>query len=117
MESLDVTELHIVRVEQLYPFPEEKIKTIMNRYTNLEEIVWVQKEPKNMGAWHFMAPILYKLAAGRVTVGYIGRPDRSSPSGGDPTVHKKEQERIIHCALKGRSVPYTQEQEKFLVKN
>ncbi|GAA3312967.1 hypothetical protein GCM10020331_002020 [Ectobacillus funiculus] len=57
-----------------------------------------------MGAWHFIAPTLYDLAASRIKVGYIGRPDRSSPSGGDPALHKKEQDRIVKHALKQSSV-------------
>lgn len=99
-EQPQLDEIHILRVEQLYPFPKEKIEAVIKRYPNLEELVWVQEEPKNMGAWHFIAPTLYDLAAGRITVGYIGRPDRSSPSGGDPALHKKEQDRIVKYALK-----------------
>jgi 2-oxoglutarate dehydrogenase E1 component len=71
----------------------------MKRYPNLKEIVWVQEEPKNMGAWHYIAPILFDLASGSLTVGCIGRQERSSTAGGDSTVHKKEQERIIQQAL------------------
>ena len=49
-----------------------------------------------MGAWHYMAPILFELAGDKVKTGYIGRPDRSSPSGGDPFAHKAEQELMFH---------------------
>ncbi|MFC3885736.1 2-oxoglutarate dehydrogenase E1 component [Bacillus songklensis] len=90
---------HIVRVEQLYPFPKDKVEAILQRYQNLKEIVWVQEEPKNMGAWHYLAPILYNLSSGRLKLRYIGRPDRSSPAGGEPNVHKVEQERIIQQAI------------------
>jgi 2-oxoglutarate dehydrogenase E1 component len=87
------------------------VEAILQRYPNLEEMVWVQEEPKNMGAWHYIAPILFELASGSLKVGYIGRPDRSSPAGGDPIVHKKEQERIVDQTLKIVSLVDTQNQE------
>ena len=105
----NLDELHIVRIEQLYPFPAEKVQSIMKRFKNLEEIVWVQEEPRNMGAWHYMAPILFKLAGDKVKTGYIGRPDRSSPSGGDPFAHRAEQELIVAHSL---DVKYNFRQDK-----
>ncbi|MBM7646712.1 2-oxoglutarate dehydrogenase E1 component [Scopulibacillus daqui] len=92
--------LHIVRVEQLYPFPKEEIKQIMARYNHLKEVVWVQEEPKNMGAWTFVEPRLRDIAPDHASVSYIGRPDRSSPAVGEPDIHKKEQNRILTKALK-----------------
>ena len=70
----NLDEIHIVRIEQLYPFPAEKVQSIIKRFKNLEEIIWVQEEPRNMGAWHYMAPILFELAGDKVKTGYIGRP-------------------------------------------
>ncbi|MFC4798471.1 2-oxoglutarate dehydrogenase E1 component [Neobacillus sp. GCM10023253] len=110
-ENRNLDEIHIVRVEQLYPFPFEKIEAIIKRYPNLKEIVWVQEEPKNMGAWHYIAPTLFELAEGRMSVGYIGRQYRSSTAGGDPLVHKMEQERIVQQALNSESLVDTQKQE------
>lgn len=114
-ENRNLDEIHIVRIEQLYPFPHEKIEAIIKRYPNLNEIVWVQEEPKNMGAWHYIAPTLFELAAGRLSVGYIGRQYRSSTAGGDPLVHKAEQERIVHQALNSESLVDTQKQEEKFV--
>jgi len=87
--------LHIARVEQLYPFPKKGLERLFSRFPNLEEIVWVQEEPKNMGAWIFMDPQLREMAPKGVDVKYIGRERRSSPAEGDPNVHKKEQNRIL----------------------
>ncbi|MDM5187544.1 2-oxoglutarate dehydrogenase E1 component [Bacillus sp. DX4.1] len=101
-QQQNLDEVHIVRIEQLYPFPAEKVQSIIKRFKNLEEIVWVQEEPRNMGAWHYMAPILFELAGDKVKTGYIGRPDRSSPSGGDPHAHRAEQELIVAHALDAR---------------
>ncbi|WP_077614648.1 2-oxoglutarate dehydrogenase E1 component [Caenibacillus caldisaponilyticus] len=102
-ENEALNTIHIVRVEQLYPFPEEEIRAVLGRFPNLKEIVWVQEEPKNMGAWTFMEPRLRALAPEGVPVRYIGRPDRSSPAVGEPDVHKLEQERIIKEALRSMS--------------
>lgn len=90
---------HILRVEEIYPFPKEIIKEIIHRYPNLKEIMWVQEEPKNMGAWNFVLPRLLDIAPKGVNVKYAGRRRRSSPSEGDPNVHKKNQVRIISEAL------------------
>ncbi|MDN4523144.1 2-oxoglutarate dehydrogenase E1 component [Fictibacillus fluitans] len=97
-EELD--HLHVLRVEQLYPFPKNDIKAIFERYPHLEEVAWVQEEPKNMGSWAYIESKLRALTPAGGTVKYIGRPDRSSPSGGDPEIHKKEQERIVTVALR-----------------
>lgn len=91
-------DLHIVRVEQLYPFPTEKIKEIVSRYSKVKELVWVQEEPQNMGSWSFAAPYLEEIA-GKKKVSYVGRTHRSSPSEGDGASHTVEQERIIKEAL------------------
>jgi len=95
----DLDWLHIARIEELYPFPKKHLERLFNQFENLEEIVWVQEEPMNMGSWIFMDPQLRKIAPKGVDVKYIGRPRRSSPAEGDPNVHKKEQNRILTEAL------------------
>ncbi|BDG48240.1 MULTISPECIES: 2-oxoglutarate dehydrogenase E1 component [Parageobacillus] len=97
MEGLDW--LHVVRIEELYPFPKEELQAILERYPNIKEIVWVQEEPQNMGSWCYVEPKLREIAPDGVDVSYIGRRRRASPAEGDPVVHRKEQERIIQCAL------------------
>ncbi|WP_036835002.1 2-oxoglutarate dehydrogenase E1 component [Pontibacillus litoralis] len=91
--------LDIIRIEQLYPFPEKRVKDILGKYTNLQEIMWVQEEPQNMGAWTYIAPLLHHASPKEIKVQYVGRPPMASPSEGNPIVHKREQERIIHQAL------------------
>jgi 2-oxoglutarate dehydrogenase E1 component len=100
-QSMNTDWLHIVRIEELYPFPKEMIKEVMLRYPSLEEIVWVQEEPQNMGAWSYMNLKIRAVAPENVRIRYIGRPYRSSPAEGDPTAHKLEQKRIIAETLKG----------------
>jgi len=91
--------VHSVRMEELYPFPANKLKEILIKYPNLEEIRWVQEEPQNMGAWSFMEPRVKKLLQDTVSFDYIGRRRRSSPAEGDPIVHRKNQAKIINKAL------------------
>ncbi|MGM0836423.1 MAG: 2-oxoglutarate dehydrogenase E1 component [Bacillota bacterium] len=95
----DVENLHIVRVEQLYPFPKKEVEELVADYPNLKEIVWVQEEPKNMGAWPVVKAPLHEIASSGLDVEYIGRPKRSSPSTGEPHIHKQEQAGIVQAAL------------------
>lgn len=86
---------HIVRVEEIYPFPFADITEVVKRYPNLEEMIWVQEEPKNMGAWNFVEPRLKHIAPDGVEVNYIGRRRRSSTAEGDPVVHKKSSRELL----------------------
>jgi 2-oxoglutarate dehydrogenase E1 component len=88
----------IARVEQLYPFPTEELAAVIEGYPALDEVVWVQEEPENMGAWRFVEPHLRKLAGG-VRIGYIGRPERSSPAEGYLQTHEAEQARVARDAF------------------
>ncbi|MBI4410701.1 MAG: 2-oxoglutarate dehydrogenase E1 component [Gemmatimonadetes bacterium] len=90
--------LAIARVEQLYPFPQEELTALVQRYGALDELVWVQEEPQNMGAWRFVEPRLRAIAGERVGVGYIGRPERASPAEGYASRHEREQTRIVRAA-------------------
>ena len=95
----DLDWVHMLRVEELYPFPKTIITSILDRLPALEEIVWVQEEPQNMGAWTFIDSKLREIAPEGVPVNYIGRRRRQSPAEGDPNIHKKDQERIVTEAL------------------
>jgi 2-oxoglutarate dehydrogenase E1 component len=83
----------IARVEQLYPFPAEDIEALAASYPSVQEIVWLQEEPQNMGAWIFMAPRLERLLGFKPL--YIGRPEEASPAEGSQTTHNTEQHRIV----------------------
>ncbi|ALC85686.1 2-oxoglutarate dehydrogenase [Bacillus sp. FJAT-22090] len=91
--------LHIVRIEQIYPFPAEKIQAIIERYPNVKQLVWAQEETENMGSWNFALPYLLDLAKGK-DISYVGRVHRSSPAEGDIDTYKLEQSRIIEESLK-----------------
>jgi 2-oxoglutarate decarboxylase len=89
----------IGRVELLYPFPEAQINELVDCYPNLREVVWVQEEPRNMGARAHMSPRLMQILPEHLAFGYIGRPERASPGEGYPAAHIAEQSRIIQTAL------------------
>jgi 2-oxoglutarate dehydrogenase E1 component len=92
-------EISLARVEQLYPFPVEAARSLVEAYPALEEVVWVQEEPQNMGAWRAIRHRLEEAIGGRVRLRYVGRPWRASPSEGYPTAHLREQERIVKEVL------------------
>jgi 2-oxoglutarate dehydrogenase E1 component len=89
----------IGRVELLYPFPQSEILALVERYPNLEEVVWVQEEPRNMGARAFMSPRLLQVLPENLQFGYIGRPERAASGEGYPIAHATEQQRIVSTAL------------------
>ncbi len=89
----------VARVELLYPFPEERIREVIEGYPNLREVVWVQEEPKNMGAWTFMEPRLREILGGEMPVLYVGKPARPSPAQGSARFHKQEHAGIVKAAF------------------
>jgi 2-oxoglutarate dehydrogenase E1 component len=91
--------LAVGRLEQLYPFPVVAAAELVRSYPQLEELVWVQEEPQNMGAWRAIRHRLEEALPAGVRLRYVGRPWRASPSEGYPTAHLKEQDRIVREAL------------------
>ncbi len=91
--------LAVARVELLYPFPEGQILELMRKYPRLEEVVWVQEEPRNVGARAHMFPRLMQIMPQDIRFGFIGRPERASPGEGYPAAHIAEQSRIITTAI------------------
>jgi 2-oxoglutarate dehydrogenase E1 component len=87
------------RIELLYPFPQGEVMELIRQYPNLREVVWVQEEPRNMGARAHMSPRLLQILPEGLSMGYIGRPERASPGEGYPAAHVAEQARIIETAL------------------
>ena len=85
----------LVRVEQLYPWPHDEVARIVDLYPSLQEVVWAQEEPKNMGAWTYVSPRLRVSTGNAMIVRYVGRPERASPAEGYGSAHKSEQERIV----------------------
>src|SRR5215217_6260460 len=89
----------IARVELLYPFPEEDLVELMESYPNLERVVWVQEEPRNMGPRAFMRRRMAKILPEHMSYDYVGRQLRAATGEGYSAAHKREQARIVRVAL------------------
>jgi 2-oxoglutarate dehydrogenase E1 component len=95
----------VARLEHLYPFPAEVLGGILDGYPALQEIVWTQEEPANMGGWTFVEPRLRELAGDRLRVGYVGRPERASPAEGFYSAHERQQAAIVQAAFHVPELP------------
>ena len=94
----DVKDIGIIVIEELYPFPEELITEAFESFSNYKDVVWLQEEPRNRGAWDFVrTPIASIVKRG---VRYIGRPRSPSPASGSNWLHRRQQDRLIRIALK-----------------
>lgn len=89
----------VVRVEELYPVPAGQLQSIIGSYPNVVEVVWLQEEPENMGAWRFIRPHLENLLGSDLPIRYIGRTEQASPAEGSIDDHQDEQQRIISAAF------------------
>ncbi|HVM96889.1 MAG TPA: hypothetical protein VMT89_10895, partial [Candidatus Acidoferrales bacterium] len=96
----DIDDIAIVRVEQLYPFPEKEVDRVVKLYGNAREVMWVQEEPWNMGAWHEMHRRLLRVVGETHAVTYSGRRASASPASGSYKVHKTEEADLINNALR-----------------
>jgi len=101
-DSRGIDDIALVRLEQLYPFPDEELDAILKNYTSLESVVWCQEEPQNQGAWyssqHHMRSAFNRLDPALYLV-YAGRPGSAAPASGYMSVHLDEQKRFIDEAL------------------
>ncbi len=91
----------VARLEQLYYFPSAELSALFQRYRGLREVVWLQEEPQNMGAWSFVAPRLRELLDPAIPLHYVGRPESPSTAEGLHSQHVAEQTRIVREAVLG----------------
>jgi 2-oxoglutarate decarboxylase len=94
----------IVRFEQLYPFPQAEFAEILRRYPAAQHVVWVQEEPRNMGAWSSIRGRIQPMLGPHQAIGYAGRPRSASPAPGSPKVHQREQAHLIEAAFAAPTV-------------
>jgi 2-oxoglutarate dehydrogenase E1 component len=94
----------IIRVEQLYPFPRVQLAPYLSGAAKLSRVIWAQEEPKNMGAYMHIQPrindLLDEVGKKKIRVEYVGRTERASPAVGSPYQHQKEQTAIIDTVFK-----------------
>jgi 2-oxoglutarate dehydrogenase E1 component len=86
---------------------------VLAHYPACQELLWVQEEPANMGAWPYLAPAIRAVAGPAIRVRYVGRSDRGSPAEGSPEVHLAEQNRLVAEAFD--NVPALAQREREVV--
>jgi len=91
-------EVAIIRLEQLFPIPKGSLASVLEKYPNIEQVVWIQEEPQNMGAWNFLRTTLRELISGRYPLQYLGRPASSSPAEGSTTLYQQNQKALVEKA-------------------
>ncbi len=89
----------VVRVEQLYPWPEAELEAVLAAYPNAEELVWLQDEPENMGAWNYVHGKLHAVLRGRYRLRHVSRPASGSPATGSHALHELELEDLLERAF------------------
>jgi len=97
-----IDDIALIRLEQLYPFPDAELEEILRPYSNIEDIIWCQEEPMNQGAWyssqHHMRHVIQRLMP-QLHLSYVGRESSAAPASGYMSVHLEEQKQFIDQAL------------------
>ena len=101
-EVRGITDIALVRLEQLYPFPDVELEEVLKSYANIKDIIWCQEEPMNQGAWyssqHHMRHVMQRTHP-QLHLSYIGRESSAAPAAGYMSVHLEEQKKFIDEAL------------------
>jgi len=92
-------DIAIVRVEQLYPFPGPELDALLKCYSETRDLVWVQEEPKNQGAWDFVKPRIPAMLDDRWNLHYVGRESSSAPAVGSAKLHAVQQRDLVDRAI------------------
>jgi 2-oxoglutarate dehydrogenase E1 component len=95
----DSSPVALVRLEQLYPWPEEQVAEVFERYQHAVDVTWAQEEPANMGAWAFARERLYAELRPKQKLTYAGRRESASTATGSMRIHREEQAALIDSAF------------------
>jgi 2-oxoglutarate dehydrogenase E1 component len=98
-ENRGASHIALLRLEQLYPYPEKELTDVIQSYMSAQEICWVQEEPQNMGAWRHLNHRFHKGSGLIRKTRYIGRPESASPAAGSRSAHRQEQNALIKAAF------------------
>lgn len=99
-----VDNVAIIRLEQLYPFPEEEFAQVLEPYKNIKEVIWCQEEPMNQGAWYSMQHRLRRVILAHnegLYLAYAGREAYAAPAVGYASIHTEQQQQLVQDALFG----------------
>ncbi|RPH97449.1 MAG: 2-oxoglutarate dehydrogenase E1 component [Lysobacterales bacterium] len=98
-DAENIREVAVMRLEQLYPFPESDLRGFVAEFPNATEVVWCQEEPQNQGAWYQIRHHLQACISERHELRYAGRPHSASPAVGYYAVHQVEQQTLVNEAI------------------
>ena len=99
LEPAEASEVAVVRIEQLYPWPVTLLTAVFEKYGEASEVVWLQEEPENMGAWSFVHARLHACMPGRLRLRHVSRPESASPAIGSAALHQLEQADLLRRAI------------------
>ncbi len=99
LEPAQAARVAVVRVEQLYPWPVHELTAIFERYGKASEVVWLQEEPENMGAWSFVHARLHACLPERLRLRHVSRTESASPAIGSAALHQLEQADLLRRAI------------------
>jgi multifunctional 2-oxoglutarate metabolism enzyme len=99
LEPDEAAAVAIVRVEQLYPWPISLLSPLFDRFGQAGEVVWLQEEPENMGAWSFVHARLHADLPDRLRLRHVSRPESASPAIGSAALHQLEQSDLLQRAV------------------
>ena len=97
--SMNIEDTAIVRIEQLYPFPEKELAEILNQYPDVSQAVWCQEEPRNQGAWYSQKHHLLQVLGDSTSLECVSRPAQASSASGSLKVHQAQQQYIVEAAF------------------
>lgn len=89
----------VIRAEQLYPWPSDALSELLRRYPNAYDIIWLQEEPENMGAWNFVKGRLYERHGDDYRITRMSRPESGSPATGSNMIHQQEQAELLQRVI------------------
>ena len=89
----------IIRIEQLYPFPQNQLESILKEYPNCKTVVWCQEEARNQGSWHRIQNQLSRAISSDQQLVYVSREPSASPAVGSHQKHVEQQEQLVKEAL------------------
>ena len=110
-QELRRDDIAIIRIEQLYPFPEKPLQSLLVDYPAATPFTWIQEEPENMGAWWYLNLKLNQRALGNRPVSVIARPPAASPATGSATRHKEQQQQLLNQAFGISAAPPSSRRE------
>lgn len=112
--SNEIGSVAVIRLEQLFPFPQKEMKYVIDSYPNANEVVWVQEEPKNQGGWYYMQSrgTMIGCLSARHVFGYAGRIYSASPAVGSLSLHLAQQKKLVDDALQPEKLEVTTHKQK-----